>query len=98
MSVDGTYKVTVHTPLGPQPGQLTLKSDGTALSGTLQNSVGTFEIEDGTVSGNAVHFFAHIQTPIGKFRVEINGEVDGDTYNGSGKLPLGTVRVEGTRV
>lgn len=97
MSVDGTYNVTVKTPLGPQPGELVLKSDGSALGGTLKNRIGTFAIEDGSVTGNAVHFFAEIQTPLGKFRVEINGTVEGDTYTGTGKLPLGTVKVAGTR-
>ncbi|MBU1174863.1 MAG: hypothetical protein KKH72_05620 [Alphaproteobacteria bacterium] len=97
MSVDGTYDVTVKTPLGVQPGRLSLVSDGDALTGTLQNRLGTFEIEDGSVSGNQVHFFAPVKTPLGQFRIEITGEVAGDTYSGIGKLPLGTVRVEGRR-
>ena len=98
MSVDGTYNVTVKTPLGPQPGQLVLKSDGATLTGTLRNKLGTFEIEDGTVTGNDVHFFAHVQTPLGKLKAEISGTVEGDSYSGTGKLPLGTVKVEGKRV
>ena len=34
MSVDGTWKITVNTPMGPQESTLTLASLGSTLTGT----------------------------------------------------------------
>ena len=33
MSIDGSWEITVQTPMGPQSSKLELKSDGGALTG-----------------------------------------------------------------
>ena len=97
MSVAGRYKVTVNTPIGPQEGALTLKVDGSTLSGTLENPKGTTEFSGGTVTGNAVHFVTKIRTPIGRLKADISGAVDGDRFTGTAKLPLGSAAIDGIR-
>jgi hypothetical protein len=98
MSVAGNYKVTVKTPVGPQEGMLTLRVDGDALSGTLNNPKGSSEFTGGTVNGNEVQFAAKIRTPLGRLKASVAGTVEGDRFVGTAKLPLGVAHIEGVRV
>jgi len=98
MTIDGTYKVTVKTPLGPQQGQLVLKTDGTSLSGVLQNPKGENAFEGGTVEGNTVCFVTRIRTPMGRLKAEITGEIAGNSFTGTAKLPLGNAEISATRL
>lgn len=98
MSVPGTYKVTVKTPLGPQEAKLTFAVDGAALSGAIENVKGRSDFSGGTVSGNEVHFSARISTPIGRVHADISGRVDGDRFTATAKLPLGKAEIEGARM
>jgi hypothetical protein len=97
MTIAGTYRVTVTTPVGPQQGVLTLKVDGHALSGTLASPKGTTEFSGGTAAGDEVHFVAKIKTPIGRVKAQISGRVAGDRFTGQAKLPLGVAQIEGVR-
>lgn len=98
MSVPGTYKVAVKTPLGPQDAKLTLVVDGTALSGTIENVKGRSDFTGGTVTGDEVRFSARISTPIGRVHADITGKVEGDRFIGAAKLPLGKAGIEGVRI
>jgi len=97
MTVQGHYNVTVHTPFGPQQGALTLEVIGSSLSGRLENPKGASDFSGGTVIGNEVEFTSKIRTPMGRLKAEVFGTVEGDRFTGTGKLPLGTVRIEGQR-
>lgn len=97
MKIDGHYKLTLDTPLGKQDGELTLKTQGAALSGTLANSGGSAEFSGGTVEGDEVAFDTRIPTPIGRLKAHVTGSVSGDRFSGKAKLPLGSARIEGIR-
>ena len=98
MSVQGSYKITVSTPVGLQEGLLTLVTNGGKLSGAIENSRGISEFSDGWVEGDEVRFTAKIHTPVGRVKAEITGRIDGDAFTGAAKLPLGAARIEGVRV
>ena len=53
--VDGTYETIVKSPLGDQKSTLTVKSDGSTFTGTNSGAMGSVDITDGTVDGNAGH-------------------------------------------
>ncbi|MEJ2377899.1 MAG: hypothetical protein P8Y71_21740 [Pseudolabrys sp.] len=97
MSVAGSYKVTVKTPVGPQEGSLTLWMDGESLSGRLDNPKGSTEFTGGTVTGNEVAFATKIKTPLGRLKAQVAGTVDGDRFTGTAKLPLGVAQIDGVR-
>ena len=40
MSVDGTWELTIDTPMGAQKGNLTLASDGDSLTGKMTGGPG----------------------------------------------------------
>jgi hypothetical protein len=98
MSISGTYKVKVSTPVGPQEGSLTLMADGDTLSGALENAKGATEFNGGTVNGNEVQFATKIKTPLGRLKAQVNGKIEGDRFAGTAKLPLGVAKIEGVRM
>ena len=97
MSVAGTYKVQVKTPMGLQEGKMTLVVDGVSLKGTLENSTGSFEFTDGKAKENTVEFATKIKTPIGSLKASVIGVVRGNTFSGVVKLPIGSAQIDGIR-
>lgn len=99
MPIDGNWKITVQTPMGPQDSTLTLKSDGGKLTGTqVAPNGGSAEIEDGSLSGNDVSWNARITKPM-PLTLEFSGTVDGDTMSGNVKFGMmGSGAFSGARV
>jgi len=98
MAVDGKWKITVQTPMGPQDSTLELKTDGGKLIGSQgAPSGGSRDIEDGTVNGNEVFWKASITKPM-SMTLEFSGKVEGDSISGSVKLGMfGSSRFSGAR-
>lgn len=82
MAVDGVYNVEMKTQMGTRPGKLTLKTEGSSLSGTLSAEEGDSPFEGGTVSGGAVEFSVEVTTPMGKIQLGFKGTVSDDTISG----------------
>ena len=97
MSVDGTWNVTVNSPMGPQPSSLTLKAEGGSLTGTQSAQGASQPIVNGKVDGDTVTWSNSITTPF-PMTLEFTGKVDGDTLNGSVKAgSFGNFPFTGTR-
>ena len=95
--VDGVWDTVTNTPMGQQKGTLTLKSDGSALEGTLSGAQGSIDIQDGAVDGNTATWKANITNPM-PLTLEFTATVDGDEISGSVKLgAFGTASFKGTR-
>ena len=90
MSVDGRYKVELDTTMGPQSIELTLKTDGDSLSGTMDGHFGAQSFSGGTVSGNDVSWSVKLESPMGEMQLDVNGTVNGDEI--SGEVQLGSFR------
>ena len=98
MSVDGTWELTLDTPVGAQKATLTPTSDGDSLSGKLTGGPGgELEIEDGKVDGNDISYKFKITSPMA-IEVEVTATVDGDSISGSAKLgAFGNAKITGNR-
>jgi hypothetical protein len=98
MAVDGTWKLTVNTPMGPQQSTLTISANGNALTGTQSAGHGDGQpIADGKVSGDNVSWSSSITRPM-PMTLAFSGTVNGDTISGSVKLGMfGTQTFTGTR-
>ncbi len=98
MAVDGTWKLTVNTPMGAQESTLTLKASGAQLTGTQSAPNGdSSPIADGQVNGNNVAWKASITKPV-SLTLEFSGTVNGDAMSGTVKLGMfGTSSFSGTR-
>ena len=97
MSVAGTYNVRVMTPKGVLKGKIKLIVEGNILKGTLEGTTGIFAISNGKVKGNTFEFVTKVKTPLGRLTAFVTGVVDGNTFSGVAKLPIGSAKIDGTR-
>jgi hypothetical protein len=99
MAVDGTYDIAIDTPMGKQSAKLTLKAEGSALSGKMESPFGTQEFSGGTVSGDEVTWAMEISGPMGSIKLEYKGKVTGNDISGEVKAgDFGSSPFKGTRV
>lgn len=98
MSADGSWKVTINSPMGAQEATLTLKTDGDSLSGSLDGPQGTQDFEGGTVDGDNLTWVVDMTQPM-PMKLECSGTVDGDNISGTIKLgAFGEASFSGSRV
>lgn len=96
MAVDGTYEVTVKSPLGDQKSTLTVKSDGASFTGTNAGAMGSEQIS-GTVDGDTLSWKQQMTVPM-PMTLEMTATVDGDTITGSVKAgAFGSFPMAGAR-
>ncbi len=98
MAVDGTWKLTVSTPMGAQESTLVITASGATLTGT--QSAGSGEgrpIDDGRGNGNEISWKASITRPM-PMTLEFSGTVQGDKLDGQVKLGMfGSASFSGVR-
>lgn len=96
MSVDGTYDVTVKSPLGDQKSTLTVKSDGNSFTGTNSGAMGASDVS-GEVNGNTLTWKQQMTVPM-PMTLDMTATVDGDTISGTvGAGAFGSFPLSGTR-
>jgi hypothetical protein len=98
MAVDGTWKLTVNTPMGAQESTLVISTAGGNATATQSaGSSGPRPVDDVTVNGDNVRWKASITKPMA-ITLEFNGTVSGDSMDGTVKLGMfGTQSFSGTR-
>ncbi|MBN8839011.1 MAG: hypothetical protein J0I25_02270 [Sphingomonadales bacterium] len=96
MAVDGTYDVTVKSPLGDQKTTLVIKSDGATFTGTAAGAMGSADIA-GEVDGNTLSWKQQMTVPM-PMTLDMKATIDGDTVTGSvGAGAFGSFPMNGTR-
>ena len=68
MALDGTYEITVKTPMGSQKGTLVFETDGTHLTGTSDGAAGISPLLNGKADGDAFEFMVEVASPVGGVR------------------------------
>ena len=97
MSADGTWNVTMNSPMGSQDATLVLSTDGAALSGKMSGPQGDIDITDGTVDGDSLSWKAALTQPM-PITLEFSATVDGDSIEGTATLgTFGSATFTGTR-
>lgn len=76
---------------------LTLKADGSKLTGTVATTFGEnenppAEIKDGKIDGNKFSFTTTMSTPNGDFKMTYSGTVEGDMLKGTAEREGGQAR------
>jgi hypothetical protein len=87
MAVDGTWNLTMDTPMGERSSTLMVKAAGGKLEGTQSAEGQTANIVEGTVDGNNVGWKVSITQPM-PMTLEFSGAVDGDAMSGSVQLGM----------
>lgn len=98
MSADGSWSVTINSPMGAQQATLKLVTNGNELSGTMEGPQGSQEFDGGTVDGNNLTWTVKMTSPM-PMELETTATVDGDSISGNVKLgAFGEATFSGTRV
>ena len=98
MAIDGTWEITINSPLGAQKAKLELVAKDGALTGTQHAQGSSQAVGNGKVDGNAVSWSANITTPM-PMTLEFAGTVEGDTLKGNVKAGgFGSFPFSGGRV
>ncbi len=87
MSVDGTWQITVQSPMGPQASTVELVSDGSALTGTQRGGDEATAIYEGKVDGDTATWKVDITRPM-KLTVTFTATVQGDSISGTAKAGM----------
>ena len=87
MSFDGTWALTIETPIGRQESILAAQASGGALTGTQSGPDGLQPIQDGAVNGDEATWSVDITSPM-PMTLEFKGTVQGDTMTGAVKLGM----------
>jgi hypothetical protein len=97
MAADGTWNLTMNTPMGERRSTLTLSTSGGTLTGKQEAEGNTTDIAEGTVNGNDVSWQVSITNPM-PLTLTFNGTVDGNSLNGTADTGMfGSFPFEGTR-
>ena len=97
MAIDGTYNITIHTSIGDQKVKLTLKTQGNALNGTSESSMGVTTFTGGTVNGNEIQWTDNATTPMGPLKINMKGKIEGDKISGQAVSAFSLAPFDGTR-
>ena len=97
MSADGTWKITLSTPMGPQEVTASITTAGDRFTGKAQGPMGDQEIS-GAVSGDTLSWSTDISRPM-PMTIEFTATVEGDSMSGSAKLgAFGAAPLKGVRI
>lgn len=99
MPVDGTFDITINTPMGKEVSKLTLAANGSTLTGTMQQpGKDEITVDNGTVEGPCVNWSADVTSPI-PLTLKFDGRVDGEIIKGEVELGMyGKSDFTGTRI
>jgi hypothetical protein len=97
MSADGTWNLTLQTPMGERRSTLTLSTAGGTLTGTQEAEGNTTEISEGSASGDSLSWKVSITNPM-PLTLTFNGTVSGNTLSGNADTGMfGSFPFEGTK-
>ena len=97
MAADGTWNLTMNTPMGERRSTVTLSTSGGTLTGMQEAEGNTTEIAGGTVSGNDLSWQVSIIDPM-PLTLTFSGTVDGNSLNGTADTGMfGSFPFSGTR-
>ncbi len=98
MAINGTYNITLSTPMGAQTGTINFKCEGSALSGTYVTPRGTQNFT-GTAEGENAKWSISVPSPMGgQLQLDFACKVTDTDVSGTVKLgSFGTAPVTGKK-
>jgi hypothetical protein len=98
MAVDGTWTITMNTPMGSRDVTLTLDTSGGALAGQVQGPQGAQAISNAAADGDSATWDVEMSGPMGALTLSYAGKVDGDAIAGTVQFgAFGSGDFSGTR-
>jgi hypothetical protein len=82
MAIDGTYNLTMQTPMGNREVKLVLNASGSDLSGEFQSPQGASAVT-GSADGAKVNFSTNFTGAMGPMELKFDGTHEGDGISGT---------------
>ena len=82
MAIDGSWNVTMQSPMGAREAKADFTTAGSDLSGTFSGAAGSAPLS-GTVDGNNAKWAATVQSPMGQMELKFDCTVEGDSLSGT---------------
>ncbi|MGM1046999.1 MAG: hypothetical protein ACQEXX_12745 [Bacillota bacterium] len=95
--MNGTYNITMQTPMGMEKGTITFTQDGDALGGSLNILRGSNAFSGGNIKGNEFIFSGEIKKLITKIPYTAKGTIDGDNLTAVADTKYGKLAIKGNR-
>lgn len=96
--MDGTYRISLRTPLGVQNGMLSLIQEEDALRGSIRAMGNANQFKNGKVNGNKFVFSGNLSMGFLNLNYTARGSVDGNKLNAMATTNLGTFPISGNKV
>jgi hypothetical protein len=97
MAADGTWNLTMDTPMGERRSTLTLSTSGGTLTGKQEAEGNTTDIAEGSANGNNLSWKVSITNPM-PLTLTFNGTVEGNNLTGTADTGMfGSFPFQGTR-
>lgn len=93
--MNGTYNITMQTPMGMEKGTITFTQDGDTLSGSLNILRGNNPFSGGKVEGNEFVFSGEIKKLITKIPYTAKGTLEGDLLTAVADTKYGKLAIKG---
>lgn len=95
--MNGTFDITLYTPIGPQSGILVLTDESEALRGSIHAMGITNYFRNGKANGNSFEFSGTLNAGFFNIRYSAIGTVNGDTLKAKVTTDSGIFQLSGTR-
>ena len=97
MSVEGTWIISIKTPMGDREARVTLNPDGDALTGQMTGEGNSVDIENGKIENGRATWDSPVKEPM-PLTLSFDVAADGDTIEGTVKFgSFGKADISGTR-
>ena len=96
--INGTYKISMSTPMGPKSGSITFIDKDGVLSGYIRALGSENPFKNGKSSGNSFEFDGILKILFRRFEYTAKGTITGDVLKATATTKFGIMEIEGTRV
>lgn len=95
--MNGTYNVTLHTPIGVKNGTITFFNKNEMLNGSIRTMGNTSFFMNGKTHGNSFEFSGILNAGFFRISYTAKGTVIGDVLKAVASTKIGTFQINGTR-
>lgn len=96
--MNGSFNVTLRTPIGPQKGVITFIDEKGLLSGSIRVMGINSPFRNGKMNGNSFEFSGNLNTGFIMIKYNAKGTIIGNTIKAIATTNSGTFQINGTRV
>ncbi len=98
MAIDGTWNISMNTPMGTRNMTLTLDTASGGLAGRVESEQGSTAITNASADGDSAKWDVEMSGPMGALTLSYAGQVEGDSMKGTVQFgSFGSGDFSGTR-